>query len=117
MPQEERQTHVVIVTALPKEAEAVIRHLGEVESVTTKRRTFYRATRTREGKDLNIVLLPLSMMGNVEAAAATTQAIDVWNPQHIVLTGIAGGVKKEADRQLGDVIVAFITIHFLSAKW
>jgi nucleoside phosphorylase len=116
MIQEERQTHVVIITALAEEAEAVIRHLGEVEIVTTTRRTFYRATRVREEKELNIVLLPLSMMGNVEAAVATTQAIDVWNPQYLVLTGIAGGVKKEPDRQLGDIVIAEQIVAYEPAR-
>jgi nucleoside phosphorylase len=45
-------------------------------------------------------------MGNVNAAVATTQAIDIWNPQYVIVCGIAGGVKKDSSRILGDVIVA-----------
>src|SRR5579859_6826021 len=29
-------------------------------------------------------------MGNVQAALATNQAIQVWNPSQVILTGIAG---------------------------
>jgi nucleoside phosphorylase len=45
-------------------------------------------------------------MGNIEAAIATSQAINVWNPSHIIVSGIAGGIGKAESRYLGDVIVA-----------
>ena len=54
-------------------------------------------------------------MGNYEAAAATTRAIDVWNPRFVLLGGIAGGTKEEGVR-LGDVIVADLFVAYEPAK-
>jgi nucleoside phosphorylase len=104
---DQEQIHVVIITALTKELDALLRHLHNSQRVKSKGRVFYRSTISTETEgSYNIVLLSLAGMGNVNAAVATTQAIDIWNPQHVIITGIAGGIKKGSSRKLGDVIVA-----------
>jgi nucleoside phosphorylase len=55
-------------------------------------------------------------MGNVRAAAATQQAIAVWNPAQILLTGIAGGIEKSNNRLLGDLIVAEQVVDYEFGK-
>jgi nucleoside phosphorylase len=55
-------------------------------------------------------------MGNVNAAVATQQAIAAWDPLHVILAGIAGGVKEPLERMLGDVVVADQLVYYELAK-
>jgi nucleoside phosphorylase len=98
---------VVIVTALEKERDAVLRYLDSPQTVESKNRVVYKSYLQHEtsSSGYNILLLCLGGMGNVQAATAVTQAIDVWNPAAIVLVGIMGGVEG-SDRLLGDLIIA-----------
>ena len=100
-------TDVVIITALAKECEAVLRHLGSYQKVQIKGRTFYRASvqAQKPNHSYQVVVLSLHAMGNYHAAVATQQAISVWNPSYIVLAGITGGVQKGDSRYLGDLLV------------
>ena len=104
----ESPVDVVIITALSKERDAVLRHLNSVEEITVKDRTYYKSVIQHEnGRDsCTTVVLSLPNMGNTEAAIATTQAITIWNPSQVIAVGIAGGVKKGESRYLGDIIVA-----------
>lgn len=101
-------TDVVIITALKKEQDAVLRYLDSPEKVQTKNRVVYKSNLRHENSDsfYQIILLCLEAMGNVQAALATTQAIDIWNPDMIILTGIMGGIAKDNERYLGDLIAA-----------
>ncbi|MFC2142174.1 hypothetical protein ACFLR7_04495, partial [Acidobacteriota bacterium] len=96
---------VVIITSLPLETEAVLRHLPNPEEIVSKPRRYYKSIIAHENSTFTVILCSLSGMGNVKAAVAATQAIDVWNPQYLILTGIAGGVKKELGGNLGDIII------------
>lgn len=112
---EDKQVDFVLVFALEKELRAFLSHLGEFET----RRTdihFHRAE-VRVGKSdvYRIVAFRLPEMGNYAAAAATTRAIDVWNPRFILLGGIAGGVKGD-DVRLGDVVVADLIVAYEPGK-
>lgn len=94
----------VIITALAEERTAVLRYLHSVEEPPLRRDGFHRARLDSEAGTYQLIVVSPGA-GNVPAAAAATRAIDVWNPQHIFLVGIAGGVKGKS-RRLGDVIVA-----------
>jgi hypothetical protein len=74
-------TDVVIITALSKERDAVLRHLGSYRKVQTKGRIFYKASVRAQKSDnsYQIILLSLPAMGNLHAAVATQHAISVWN--------------------------------------
>src|SRR5260370_20304650 len=100
-------TDVVIITALAKECEAILRHLGSYQKVQIKGRTFYRASiqAQKSNHSYQVVVLSLNVMVNYHAAVATQQAISVWNPSYIILAGIAGGVRKGDSRYLGDLLV------------
>lgn len=102
----DNQTDIVIVTALPKERDAVLNYLTSPEKVEVKGHIYYKSNvRAENGtSDNSVVLLSLSRMGNVQAGITTTQAITVWNPSYVILTGIAGGVQG-GERFLGDVVV------------
>ncbi len=111
-------TDVVIITALPKELDAVLQHLGPYQPVQTKGRTFYKASvQTRNSNTTyQVVVLSLPAMGNYHTALATQQAISVWNPSYIILTGIAGGVQKGTSRYLGDLLVGEQIVSYEPGK-
>lgn len=108
----ENQVDVVILTALTEERDAVLRYVDKQEEVSSKGRVFHRVT---IGK-YHVVVLCMQGMGNVRSAAATQQAIAVWNPANIVLLGISGGIKKASARVLGDVLVAEQVVDYESGK-
>ena len=104
------QADFVIITALEKEAQAVVKRL---ENHTVERfqaqsiRTYHCGTVPIEGTGhayrVAVVLLP--SMGELSAANATTDALAQWNPQFVLMVGIAGGFAQD-DLDLGDVVVA-----------
>lgn len=98
---------VVVVTALEKERDAVLRYLDSPQRIESKNRVVYKSYLQHENSKsgYQVLLFCLGGMGNVQASTAVTQAIDVWNPAAIILTGIMGGVEA-SDRLLGDLIVA-----------
>jgi nucleoside phosphorylase len=103
---------IVIITALVKEQEAVLRHLGATEAIQTKNRIYHKGSIPHEqgNGSYSVVVLSLPGMGNVQAALATSHAITVWNPRQIILAGITAGIKDTEMRWdskwLGDIIVA-----------
>lgn len=99
---------IVIITAVSLEEDAILRRLMSPRRIATKHRVYhYAELPTEDGDKYSVALLSLRGMGNVNAAVATTQAIDVWNPQAVFVVGIAGGVKADLeDGSLGDVVVA-----------
>ena len=108
---------VVIVTALEKERDAILRYLDSPKQVTSKNRTVHKAYLQHENSETGyqVVVLCFGGMGNVQSATAVTQAIDIWNPAAIVLTGIMGGVEA-SERSLGDLIVAEQIVGYESGK-
>ncbi|MDJ0702231.1 MAG: 5'-methylthioadenosine/S-adenosylhomocysteine nucleosidase [Leptolyngbyaceae cyanobacterium MO_188.B28] len=122
----EKLTDVVIITALPKERDEVLKYLGDYEEIKVKDRTFYKAsitdTQSREIYQIKLVSLP--SMGNIQAAIAAQWAISAWNPSFIILAGIAGGMrekqtdslKEKQKRYLGDVVVAEQIVYYELGK-
>ncbi len=100
----------VLIFALEKELQAFLRILPEYETRQTDI-TFHKARVLGQNrrKPYSIVALRLPQMGNYEATAATTRAIDVWKPRHVLLGGIMGGVKRRGVK-LGDLVVADMVI-------
>ena len=54
-------------------------------------------------------------MGELSAANATTDALNDWHPQHVMMLGIAGGIAQD-DLDLGDVVVADQVIGYEYGK-
>jgi nucleoside phosphorylase/tetratricopeptide (TPR) repeat protein len=105
----EHQVDFAIITALEKEAKAVVTRL---ENYSIQRfedrdiRTYHCGTVPIQGTDRVyhvVVLLP--SMGEISAANAATDAITLWNPRFVLMVGIAGGIPQD-DLDLGDVVVA-----------
>jgi nucleoside phosphorylase len=100
------QADVVIVCALKKERDAVIRCLKETKPHTKGLWTYDLANvRTSAAQVVTVVVQTLPGMGSVQAGIATTQAIIDWKPYHVILVGIAGG-RQGSDRELGDLVIA-----------
>lgn len=95
---------VVIVTPLEEERDAVLNHLPGYRRIVpsgAETRVYYWADVT----GCRVVVLPLLGMGRVQGAVATDAAIARWQPQYVILVGIAGGVASYGVK-LGDVLVA-----------
>ncbi len=54
-------------------------------------------------------------MGRVQAATATKNAIQQWNPRYIILVGIAGGIASR-NIHLGDILIADQIIDYEPQK-
>ncbi|CAG0935149.1 5'-methylthioadenosine/S-adenosylhomocysteine nucleosidase [Thermoflexales bacterium] len=111
VPKLERQAiDFAIITALEKEAKAVVKRLNEHSIVRYEDkdiRTYHYGTIPLQAhnQSYRIVVVTLPNMGNVPAANAMTDTIARWNPQFVLMVGIAGGVPKD-NLDLGDVVVA-----------
>jgi nucleoside phosphorylase len=101
---------VVVITALADESSAVLKTLNGVERTveSTTALSAYHGSIANDvvNRQIQVVLTQSTQMGNVAAAQAVSRAIDVWNPQAVLLVGIAGGVKTKDISSLGDVVIA-----------
>ena len=112
----EKQIDFVVLFGLLKELDAFLRLLPDYKTEETGNFRFHRAEISLEGgQRYRLIAFALREMGNYQAAAATTRAIDVWNPRFILLGGIAGAVKR-ADYQLGDMIMADAIVGYEPGK-
>lgn len=102
-----------MLTALSEERNALVEVLGLDETHG------WQGSVLRWGQvgGARVLSLPIGSMGNVGAAQAATMAINVWNPETLMLVGIAGGFRDAADDlALGDVLVPDQIIGYESAK-
>lgn len=103
----------VIITPLEEERDALLHKLPEYQKNKPSKDdiwTYYSSDLEVTFPDgsqgvYEIVVMPLLGMGRVDATAATMDAIRRWNPRHVLLTGIAGGV-AELGVKLGDILVS-----------
>lgn len=113
----------VIVTPLPEERDAILTRLTSPRKLLPSEsdiRTYYVASIPVMLPDgaiskYSIVVMPLTQMGQVEATAATLDAIKRWTPRYVILTGIAGGVARNRV-SLGDLLVAEQVVEYERAK-
>lgn len=107
-----------IVTALKIERDAMLARLegGRKIQDDFDPYTYYRGYVTIPGsaERYEVVLVMLLDMGNDEAAVATTQMIQRWQPHSVIMMGIAGGVRGKVS--LGDVVVANYAHYYEAAK-
>lgn len=110
-----RKADFVIITALPEERDAVLSKLGPVKRLPPDPRdpNVYYAADVSVPSALsgqlgyNVILTSLTSMGRVQAALATNDAIRRWQPEYVMLVGIAGGFRGvRPELELGDVLIA-----------
>lgn len=88
----------IILTALPVETRAVLRHSTDWTEEVVDGTVFHRA----QIEDWDIVVAEVGV-GNASAAAVTQRAVKHFKASVALFVGVAGGVKDVA---LGDVVVA-----------
>lgn len=108
-----------IITALKIERDAVLRRLDAAAVPIQEDReplTYYygHVTIPASGERYTVVVAMLLGMGNDEAAVTTTRLIQRWQPVHVLMSGIAGGVPDKVG--LGDVVVADSVYYYELAK-
>lgn len=104
---------VLIMTPLALEYEAVMKQMpGEHETLFIEQSIFVQGS--FQGKHHKYkVLVCETGMKNIDMALATERAIKSFNPQIVLLVGIAGGIK---DVEKGDVAVASSAFNYDSGK-
>ena len=90
---------IAILSALPEEQSGLAAALENACEVRHAGRSFVQGL--LHGHE---VVLGLTGIGKVAAATTTTAVIERWGVQHILFTGVAGGVGPGV--QVGDVVVA-----------
>lgn len=108
-----------IVVALPKEFEALRSHFPELARVVATghdTRSYFKATiAAADGSAYRIVATLLPTMGNLDAAHATADLINRWNPRYILVVGIAGGLRRDS-QDFGDIIASESIVYYEPGK-
>lgn len=94
---------VLILTPLPLEYTAVVKHLTGASETIYKDQAAYEKWEFQGKHHRYTVIVREPGMKNVDMALATEKAVQSFQPQLALLVGIAGGVK---DVQIGDVLIA-----------
>jgi len=103
----------LLVAPLSEERDAILKKLKgnkKLPPVKDDIHTYYQADLSYRFSDDNngiyrVIVLPLIGMGQLQAATATTKAIDRWHPRYTVVIGIAGGIAAKGI-QIGDILIA-----------
>jgi nucleoside phosphorylase len=104
----------VVLTAIPVEYQAVVRHLKNVREQTHERGTVYqRGEFVAADSSVWEVCLAETGPGNAVAAREAERAINFFGPDVVMFVGVAGGLK---DVRLGDVVVAIRVYGYESGK-
>jgi adenosylhomocysteine nucleosidase len=90
---------IAILSALPQEQEGLVHAMTGVDTVTRAGREFSVGV-----LDGQAVVLALSRIGKVAAAATTATLLEHFGARAVVFTGVAGGVGPGV--AVGDVVVA-----------
>ena len=103
----------LIITALEEELDAVLRRLPDQQQLPSSEedvRVYYGATvaAVQPGGascTYSVIVVCLSGMGRLQAAATASDAIRRWRPDYVILVGIAGGLKS-AGVNIGDILIS-----------
>lgn len=90
---------IAILSALREEQDGLLHAMTDTQKTRRASRTFWRGT--LDGHD---VVLALSRIGKVAAAATTATLLEHFGVRAVLFTGVAGGVGEGV--AVGDVVVA-----------
>lgn len=109
---------VAIVAALSEEMAAIEEVLDCHPRPTPLPHDRYRYVlyQSPKGWRTTVLLVTLNSQGGVPAAAITWDALEEWNPRHVILAGVAGGDPGEKQQRLGDVVVGEMVVGYEVAK-
>lgn len=108
---------VLLVTAVSVETNAILDWDCQWEAVNIPGDpTIYRRTSLKNcNGPFPVVHVQLSEMGMVAAAALVSKSIIVFQPQYVIMVGIAAGLGNDAS--LGDILVATDVWDYSSGKY
>ncbi|WP_437939183.1 phosphorylase family protein [Sorangium sp. So ce341] len=110
----------ILITAIEEERDALLSKLPGVRKLDrdgTGAHTYYEAsvaTRRQDGAAYRVIVTALSGMGPTKGAIKAGAVVTRWNPAHVLMVGIAGGVADEVAP--GDVIVASQVVDYTLGK-
>lgn len=95
---------ILILTALEVEREAIEKNLKEIESIThhDTGTDYKRGTYTKSDGTSVEIILGRTDQTNVNAALETERALELFKPQYVFFSGVAGGLK---DVKVGDIVI------------
>nr|MDQ3820916.1 glycosyltransferase [Acidobacteriota bacterium] len=90
--------------------------LGRLDSVTEEGRSnrLYYKGFIKGRPEIAVSVFPLQYQGNLGAAVSATNMLRDFDPDCVLLVGLAGGVSN--DLALGDVVIANSVIHYEPAR-
>jgi nucleoside phosphorylase/glycosyltransferase involved in cell wall biosynthesis len=90
--------------------------LGRLDSVTEEGRSnrLYYKGFIKGRPEMAVSVFPLQYQGNLGAAVSATNMLRDFDPDCVLLVGLAGGVSH--DLALGDVVIANSVIHYEPAR-
>lgn len=104
---------VIILTALPLEYAAVLRHLTDPHEVELRSGTLVEVgTFAAKGGKIQVGVVEVGA-GNVPTAATAQEVFSHFEPATVLFVGVAGGLK---DVRVGDVVAATRVYGFESGK-
>jgi nucleoside phosphorylase len=117
-----KKVDLAIITALPKEREAVEAVFGKGKPLQVEGdpHVYKMIDLDIDGRDYSVVVVTSSEMGNARAAVAATNLLRSFDPDLFALVGIAGGCPDPAHPpehvRLGDVVVSTYVFEYDHVK-
>ena len=104
-PKENDNVDILIITALQKELDQILKLPFDWECKKSDSHTFnFGSIRNLEGKNLRILAVSCLHMGIAASASLTSKLGALFKPKLILMSGIAAGIKGKVN--LGDILVA-----------
>lgn len=112
----QKKVDIVIITAVEVEMIQTKKVLPNIRELDIDDEVvFYQSDIVnRKNEKISLILCQQLRKGMVAAANLTTKAISMFNPDCVIMLGIAGGNKKEVE--LGDIVVASDAIDYCSGS-
>lgn len=110
----------LLFAPLEEERDALLAKLDDPQKLDadgTDVHVYYEArvpTRRRDGAVYRVIVVSPAEMGPVHAAITATTATARWKPAHVLVVGIAGGLKDEV--ATGDVMVSSSVADYTAGK-
>lgn len=111
-----RKVDIVIVTAVDVEMNEIKRVLPNIKELDINDEVIYYQADiiNKRGEKILVVICQQLRKGMVAAANLTTKTIDIFNPDCVIMLGIAGGNTQEV--QYGDIVIASDAIDYCSGS-
>jgi HEAT repeat protein len=117
---ENKMIDFAIITALKIERLAVLKAFGideESDRVRKDARTYWRKRLPlKDGKFYEIVVAQCLDMANVNSALLTNDTLHHWQPQAVIMVGIAATAKSEEKQHLGDLVIGKEVYYYEMGK-